>query len=132
MNEWMRVLAVTLFTIPIFPIALSGQWAVLSDEEQLREKIILDVGTLYERSEFVTRYDPLLEMNRTEEINWKEFQGRQRYCMPDPLSLGLGVGRDAALLLTDSKENLWVAILESSVGSIKVEVEPVALMECPF
>lgn len=111
------------------PNQASGQWSIGSDEDRLRGKAVVDVGAVSEESRTVERYDPLLEQETLETIEWWEFRGRQRYCMESGISL-IGFST-AALLLTDDQQGVYLATIESSVGSIEVEVERVFLTECP-
>jgi hypothetical protein len=42
-----------------------------------------------------------------------------------------GYGSKAALLLVNAQKNIQVALIESAIGSIKVELQPVSMIECP-
>lgn len=111
------------------PTPALAQWSIGSDENRLRGKAIVDVGTVTEESRMVERYDPLLERETLETVQWREFRGRQRRCM-EP-GIGLVGYSTAALLLADGQHGIYVATIESSVGSIDIGVEQVLLRECP-
>ncbi len=105
--------------------AFAQTWSSYSDEEELRGKMVVDVGSLSERSTVRSDFydDPI-----SKEVKWLQFRGAKTYCLDARYSYGYG----AKLLLADKNEQLYVATFtHSTFSGIKVEVELAFLIQCP-
>lgn len=101
-----------------------GQWAFMSEQKLLENKSIVASVEI----------EQLQGSLGSRPIYWTSFVsaiGRD-LCFSLPATPGFwGYGKKAGLLLVDSQRTFWVAILESSIGSIKVTVLPISIQGCP-
>ena len=129
-----RIILVAVLTVGS-PASVNAQWSMFSHHDQLRAKVIVDVGTLSRQTHTTPStydYDPLLRSRRWkpgETMDWLEFRGQQTVCMD--AAYFTGSSSQAVILLTDADERLYVATFESAIGSIRVELRLVTLIRCP-
>lgn len=95
-------------------------WAIFSEQAQMKGYVIADVGE-------VSEVDPPFNTdweNDVYQMNGRcfSFAGYNGYC---------GYGSKAALLLINAQKNIKLALIESSIGSIKTEMKSLTMLECP-
>ena len=100
-------------------------WALISSEHRLlRGLAIVEVGSVSKES--------YTDYGRYETIEWLVFESPDaEFCfvMPDDLRLW-GVGKEAAMVVMDAKENLFIVLLENRIGNIAVDLEPLRVVTC--
>ncbi|HWM95085.1 MAG TPA: hypothetical protein VN493_30295 [Thermoanaerobaculia bacterium] len=120
------VLPVLLLGLLLSASAAQGDWAFGSDHEEMKGFVIAAVGKISAES----KYDP-----RTfERLQWYEFRESysRKFCFKFKSFYGSsGLDDQAALLLVDESKDVRLAIIESSVGNIKVQVEEMEPVQCP-
>lgn len=110
-----------LVLLVAFPTAASADgWALFSKQNDLKNHAIVDVGEISEVSKPVG-------------ANWNVdlYQMNGRCLAFSGYSSPPFYGRKAALLLANSAQRISLAILETSISSIKVDVYAVEMYECP-
>jgi hypothetical protein len=100
----------------------AAQWAMFSKQDQLQGKAIADVGELSDRS--------YLRRDSARVLRWLAFDGKQQSLCFDDTSSFVG-SNAAALLLVDADKNTYIAVLSTSIGSVRVDVFAVLLVQCP-
>ena len=110
----------TLLLATVPGLALADGFATFSKHEELRGHVVVDAGDF-------EKIDPppgKFGSNEVLMLNSNCFQ---------PISLlGLwGYGKRSGLLLVDRNKSIRVALLESSIGSVKVESVTVIQVACP-
>jgi hypothetical protein len=122
-----RIIPVVVASLLIgAPHARGDDWAFVgSDHEQLKGFAIAAVGSVIEES----KYDPVT----SERLRWFEFHESYgtRFCFRVRSLGNTGTGEKAALLLVDNNDQVRVAILDSYVGSIKVDMLQPERIQCP-
>ena len=111
-----------VLTLAIFastPADADG-WAIFSEHAQMKGYVIAEVGE-------VSKVDPPFNTkweNDVYQINGRcfSFLGYSGYW---------GYGSKAALLLVNAEKIIKLALIESSIGSIKTELKSVIMFECP-
>lgn len=95
-------------------------WALFSEQAQMKGYVIAEVGEVSEvEPPFNTKWeDDVYQMNG----RCFSFSGYNGYW---------GYGSKAALLLVNAQKNIKLALIESSIGSIKTELKSVTMLECP-
>jgi len=100
--------------------AIADGWAVMSQQAQLKNNAIIDVGE-------VSKVDP--PFNTKWENDVYQMNGR---CFTFSGYMGYwGYGGKAALLLTNAQKIVQLALLETAIGSIKVELQYISMIKCP-
>lgn len=100
--------------------AVADGWTIMSQQAQLKNNAIIDVGE-------VSKVDP--PFNSKWEIDVYQMNGR---CFTLPGYIGYwGYGGKAALLLANAQAVVQLALLETAIGSIKVELQSISLIKCP-
>lgn len=100
--------------------AIADGWATMSQQAQLKNNAIVDVGE-------VSKVDP--PFNTKWENDVYQMNGR---CFTLPGYMGFwGYGSKAALLLVNAQKVVQLALLETAIGSIKVELQSISMIKCP-
>lgn len=113
---------ISLFTVVVFSLALDARadgFAIIDEHVNLNNNIIVEAGD-------VEKLDQSDGANSNNEI----FKINSRCLQPSGYMGYWGNGKKAGLLLVDSARTTKLALLESSVGSIKVTINPVLIVEC--
>ena len=95
-------------------------WAMFSQHDQMKNYVIVDVGEVSKVGEpFNTKFE-----NDIYQINGHcfIFSGYVGYW---------GYGKKAAMLLINAQKNIQIALIESEIGSIKIDQKPITLIKCP-
>lgn len=106
--------------------AARADWAFMSQHAQLEGNAIAYVGEVSQQTKIVP--------DTFENLEWYEFkhQGMTQFCFTFSGLPGLwGFGEKPALLVVDKHEDVRLAILESSIGNIKVEIYSISRITCP-
>lgn len=134
-----RALRLLLFVIALSPTSFNdalAQWSWLSQQDHLRGKAIVDVGEVSRQLHITPgsyEYDPVWDTRRWKPgrtVDYVQFRGLRTICL-DPAATSTS-SNEAALLLMDSDDRVYLAVLTSSLGSINVKVSAVLVIECPF
>ena len=100
--------------------ASADGWAIMSQQAQLKGNVIVDVGE-------VSKVDPPFNTKRENDVY--QMNGR---CFTFAGYMGYwGYGGKAALLLANAQKVVQLALIESAIGSIKVELQSISLLKCP-
>jgi hypothetical protein len=100
--------------------AIADGWAIVSQQTQLKDNAIIDVGE-------VSKVDP--PFNTKWESDVYQMNGR---CFTLSGYMGYwGYGGKAALLLVNAQKFVQLALLETAIGSIKVELHSISMIKCP-
>lgn len=95
-------------------------WALFSQEAQLKNYVIADVGE-------VSKVEPPVNTKWENEVY--QMNGR---CFSFFGYVGYwGFGNKAALLLVNAQKTIQLALIEASIGLIKVELKSITMLECP-
>ncbi len=123
-----RLLTALLLQTIAANYALAG-WSVIGSEHtQMRGQTIAAIGTVVEQS----RYDP----ESYQQLKWFQFNDplSDDFCFVQTGLPGLpglpSLGGTPALVLVDKTKSVRVATIESVVGSIKVEVIEIRIIQC--
>ncbi len=98
--------------------AVADGWAVFSQQAQMKNYVIADVGE-------ASRVEP--PFNTRWEQDVYRMNGR---CFLFSGSMGYWTSK-AALLLVNAQKDVQLALIESAIGSIKVELHPISMIQCP-
>lgn len=112
-----------LSTVIVFSLALDARadgFAIIDEHVNLNNNIIVEAGDV----EKLDQPDGTSSNNEILKIN-------SRCLQPSGYMGYWGYGKKAGLLLVDNARTTKLALLESSVGSIKVTINPVLIVECP-
>lgn len=115
----------TSFTLGIFLMLIAVKvyadgWSVFSQHDQMKNHVIADVGV-------VSKVAP--PFNTNWERNVFQINGR---CFVLPgYSRYWSHGDRAALLLVNAQKSIQLALIQSEVGSTKIEVLSITMIECP-
>lgn len=108
-------------------IPVRGDWAAFGSEHGLMKGfVIAAVGKISAES----KYDP----KTFERLQWYEFRESYstKFCFKLKSFYGSSdLGDQAALLLVNESKEVRLAIIESSIGNIKVQVEEMEPVQCP-
>lgn len=112
--------AVSIVLVALLPgFAVADGYALFSKHEELKRHVVVDAGD-FER---VVPNDGSLPASVVVKLNSNCFQ-----------ALGAlsswGFGKKAGLVLVDREKSIRIALLEASVGSIKVETVQVVRVSC--
>lgn len=100
--------------------AIADGWAIMSQQAQLKNNAIIDVGE-------VSKVDP--PFNTKWEDDVYQMNGR---CFTLSGYMGYwGYGGKAALLLANAQKIVQLALLETAISSIKVELQSILMIKCP-
>lgn len=95
-------------------------WAIISQQAQLKNNVIVDVGE-------VSKVEPPFNIKWESEVY--QMNGR---CFTFSGYMGYwGYGGKAALLLANAQKVVQLALIESAIGSIKVELHSISMLKCP-
>jgi len=115
-----KKLWVTVFLVLVSAQAVADGWAMFSQQAQMKNYVIADVGE-------VSKVEP--PFNTKWEKDVYQMNGR---CFLFSSYMGyLSYGNKAALLLVNAQKNIQLAFIEPVIGSIKVELQPLSMIECP-
>lgn len=100
--------------------ANANGWAIFSKHAAMKNYVIIDVGEVSGvEPPFNTKWqDDVYQMNG----RCFSFSGYMGYW---------GYGRKAALLLVNTQKDVKLALIESAIGSVKVELQSIVMLECP-
>ena len=114
-----KAMVALLLAVLSFSACADG-WAFLSQQEQMKGFVIADVGEVSEvEPPFNTKWqEDVYKMNG----RCFSFSGYNGYW---------GYGSKAAFLLVNAQKVIKVALIESSIGSLNVELKSVTMLECP-
>lgn len=114
-------LAGTLIVLALIPHAASADgYALFSKHEELKAHVVVDAG------DFEKIDPPFGKIGATEVLKLNS------NCFQPTGTLGSwGYGKKAGLVLVDRNKTIRIALLESSIGSIKVETTLVLQVACP-
>ncbi len=115
-----RKLLVVLFLASISSQAVADGWAMFSQQERMRNYVIADVGE-------VSKVEPPLNTKWEKDV----FQVNGRCFLFSGFMDYFAYGNKAALLLVNAQKNIQLALIESAIGSIKVDLQPISMIECP-
>lgn len=107
-------------------LLLAGGWSSIgSDHRELEGYAIVAVGELSGKRHF--------DFKSSQTLEWFEFSETYGDTMCITF---LGVepivsGEEAALIVVDERESVRLALIESSVGNIKISLEAIAVIGCP-
>jgi len=111
---------ITLVFCLLPSFASASGWAIFSEHERMKGYSVEEVGN-------VSKVEP--PFNTTWEEDVYQMNGR---CFLLPSYMGIwGIGDKSGLLLVNAQKIIQLALIESSIGSIKVEMESVNMVECP-
>lgn len=115
----MRLAGILLLSL--MPQAASADgYALFSKHEELKAHVVVDAG------DFEKIDPPFGKLGATEVLKLDS------NCFQPAGSLGSwGYGKKAGLVLVDRNKTIRIALLESTIGSIKVETTPVLQVACP-
>lgn len=100
--------------------ASADGYAIFSKHEELKAQVVADVGD-------IEKIDPPFD-----KLSETEILKLHSNCFQPTGSLGAwGYGKKAGLILVDRYKTIRVALIESSVGSIKVVTMPALQVACP-
>lgn len=95
-------------------------WALFSQQAQMKNYVVVDVGE-------VSKVEP--PFNTKWENDVYQMNGR---CFLFSGYIGYsGYGSKAALLLVNAQKSIQLALFESAIGSVKVELQSITKIECP-
>jgi hypothetical protein len=115
-----KKLLVATFLAFVSAQAIADGWAMFSQQAQMKNYVIVDVGE-------VSKVEP--PFNTKWEKDVYQLNGR---CFLFSGYVGYwGYGSKAALLLVNAQKDIQLALIESAIGSIKVELQPISMVECP-
>jgi hypothetical protein len=121
------VLLPLLLMLFLGAVPARGDWAAFgSDHEKMKGFAIAAVGRVSAES----KYNP----KTFERLQWYEFWESYgtKFCFKFKTLYGRSdSGDQAALLLVDESKNVRLAIIDSSVGSIKVQLGDMEPVQCP-
>ena len=113
-------LLLAIFLVSISAQAVADGWAMFSQQEQMKNYVIADVGE-------VSKVNPPFNAKSEKDV----FQVNGRCFLFSGYMGYWGYGSKAALLLVNAQKNIQLALIESAIGSIKVELQPISMIECP-
>jgi len=100
--------------------ASSNGWAIFSEHAQMKNFVIVDAGGTSKLE---------LPVGKQWATDVYQMSGR---CFVFQGLIGLwGFGEKATLLLMNSQRVPHLALIQNEIGSIKVEVKPISLVQCP-
>lgn len=109
--------------LAVAAISLSAHadgWALLGKQAAMRNYVIADVGE-------VSQVDPPINTKWEQDVY--QMNGR---CFFFSGYMGYwGYGGKAAFLLVNAQKDVKVAIFETAIGSVKVDLQSIVLVECP-
>lgn len=111
---------VVLFLALASAQASADGWAIFSQQAQMKNYVIVDVG---EASKVEPPYNTKWEKD-VYQMNGRcfVFSGYMGYW---------GYGNKAALLLVNAQKSIQLALVETAIGSVKVELQSISMIECP-
>ncbi len=122
-REQIMNLKITLLGVLIAFAAIrahADSWATFSNHSMLKNHVIVDVGD-------VSQVEPPFNTKWKEDVY--QMNGR---CFSISGHLGYwGYGSKAALLVANAQKILKLALIESSIGSVKVDLQSIDVIECP-
>lgn len=114
------LLSLCLLFAAIPPSALADGYDMFSKHEELKGHVVADAG------DFEKINPPFGTIGATAVLKLNS------NCFKPIGSLGLwGIGKKAGLVLVDRSKSISIALLESSIGSIKVETVAAMQIACP-
>lgn len=118
MRTTFNLAAVALAMMPLS--AHADGWALFGKQSAMKNYVIADVGE-------VSPVDP--PVNTKWEQDVYQMNGR---CFYFPGYMGIwGFGGKAALLLVNAQKDVKVALFETSIGTVKADLQSIVLVECP-
>lgn len=122
-----RATAIAALSALLVPPVFGRGWALIgSDHKKLRGQAVAAVGTVSMQTKYL--------QGSLENLEWFEFDADSGvdFCFLFTGYVGYyGASEKPALLLMDERKNMTLAVLESVVGSIKVEIEEIEAVKCP-
>jgi len=100
--------------------SLADGWATFGDHAALKNHVVADVGE-------VSKVAPPPDTKLSEDV----FQINGRCFIFSGLTGFWGYGSKPALVLVNVQKQFKLALVESSIGSIRVEVKEITLVQCP-
>lgn len=100
--------------------ASANGWATFSQHTSMKGYVIAEVGEVSEvQPPFNTKWNE----------NVFQMNGR---CFTFPGYMGMwGFGSKAGMLLANAQKDVKLALIESAIGSIKVELQSIGVIKCP-
>ena len=113
--------AIALIFLTLVPAQVNADgWSIFGQHDQLKNYVIVDVGA-------VSKVEP--PFNAKWENDVFQMNGR---CFTFSGYVGYwSYGEKAALLLVNAQKRVQLALIESEIGSIKVELRSISKIECP-
>ena len=110
-----------IFFLAVMPLSATADgYALFSKHEEMKAHAVVDAGDF-------ERFDPPIG-----KFGASEILKLKSNCFQPTGSLGSwGSGKKAGLVLVDRDKTIRIALLESSIGSIKVETSHVLQVACP-
>ena len=118
-----KAIALSVLSAGLGAAAMSG-WAIGSGHRALEGLSIMAVGEVSheEHRDYQT--------GRTTE--WFEFTGPESFCFVMPNYTGYwGYSDEAALIVSDNQDRYGMAIVETVVSSVKVDLQAFEFVRCP-
>lgn len=120
-SQQLRLKFAGIILLTLIPQAASAEgYALFSKHEEMKGNVVVDAG------DFERINPPVGELGATEvlKLNSNCFQ-------PVGSFASWGYGRKAGLVMVDRNKAFRLALIESNIGSIKVEVTLAQKVECP-
>lgn len=118
----LKLIRTSLFlsSLVISRIVFADTFSIMGDESKMKGNVVVDVGN-------ASKVDPPLNTKWVTDLY--ELNGR---CFTMQGYYGMwGYGQKAALLLVNSDKVVRVAFIGTGIGSVDVDVQLVALVQCP-
>jgi hypothetical protein len=100
--------------------SLAGGWDMMGNHAALKNHVIADVGE-------VSEVNPPLDTRWSDDV----FQINGRCFIFSGFAGFSDYGSNSALLLVSDQKQVKLAIIKSSINSIKVEVKEITIVQCP-
>lgn len=119
---WLRRFALSALITAVSSSASADGWAAFSEHAKMKNYTIADVG---DATEVQRPFNPNAEMLP------KVYQLNGR-CFTMLGYVGFwGYGGKSALLLVNEQKDVELALIETSLSSVKVEMKPISIVRCP-
>ena len=111
---------VAVFLVFASAQAAADGWAMFSQQAQMKNYVIADVGE-------VSKVEPPFNTKWEKDV----YQMNGRCFLFSGYMSYWGYGNKAALLLVNAQKSIQLALIESVIGSIKVELQSITMIKCP-
>lgn len=115
-----RHIALPCLLLVVTTTSLADGWATFGEHAALKNHVVADVGE-------ASKVDPPPDTRWSNDV----FQINGRCFIFPGLTSFWGYGSKPALVLVNEQKQTKLALVESAIGSIKVEVKEITLVQCP-